>query len=158
MSKPEQKALYSITKKIIMSLTGLFLILFLVEHLAGNLLLFAGPKAFNDYSEYMSHNIIIRAIEIFLFLAFIFHIINGLYLYFQNRAARGIGYKMHKFPFPVRLASRTMAYTGSILFIFLIIHLKSFFVPSRFGASYNGDMYSLVVNAFRNPIYWDFMF
>ena len=63
-----------------MGLTGLFLIVFLVEHLIGNLLLLSGPAAFNEYAEFMGTNPLIRVMEFGLFGGFILHIVDGLML------------------------------------------------------------------------------
>lgn len=82
----------SVGKKLIMALTGIFLYIYLIIHLVANLFLLApdNGSAFNVYADFMSSNVIIpvRIIEIILFLAFIYHIINGIRLWFDNRKAR----------------------------------------------------------------------
>src|ERR1700722_20201318 len=85
---------YSIGKKIIMALTGLFLVTFLIEHVSGNFLLFANDngESFNDYSHTLSHNIFIQIIEYVLFGSIIFHFIDGLLLWAQNRGKRPVQY------------------------------------------------------------------
>lgn len=149
--------LSSIARKTVMSLTGLFLILFLLEHLAGNLLLFIpdGGKAFDAYSEFMSHNAIIRTLEIVLFAGFIFHIVDALALTIQNRKMRGRRYAVHAAPEGSSWFSRNMGITGSIIFIFLVIHLRTFFVETRFIDT-DASMYHLVKSAFENPYYSGF--
>jgi succinate dehydrogenase cytochrome b subunit len=143
-------------KKLVMALTGLFLGLYLIEHLVGNLLLLAndGGKSFEIYSEIMasSKNFLIRFIEIILFLVFIYHIINGVRLWWGNRSARRIGYKKNNPSANSTFFSRFMIYSGSIVFIFLIIHLDSFFFPYRFGNPGN-TMYEGVVAKFSNTWY-----
>lgn len=124
---------YSIGKKLIMGLTGLFLISFLVVHLAGNLLLFKGEIAFNEYSEFMGHNPLIRTMEIVLFAGFLFHIVDGLMLAMQNRKARPVGYAVNAGSKNSTLFSRIMPHTGVIMLVFLVLHLVSFFVHARFG-------------------------
>jgi len=116
-----------------MGITGLFLISFLVVHLAGNLLLFKGAAEFNAYSEFMGHNPVIRTMEIVLFAGFLFHIVDGLMLAAQNRKARPVQYAVQAGSKNSTLFSRIMPHTGIIMLVFLILHLVSFFVHARFG-------------------------
>lgn len=150
----QQKTFYSILKKVIMSLTGLFLISFLIVHLSGNLLLFKddGGEAFNAYAKFMSTNPIIGIMEYALAAGFLFHIIDGIVLTLQNRKARPVRYAVQK-PSPASsLAARNMGISGSIILIFLIIHLKNFFVEHRLLGN-ETPMYDLVAQAFANPVY-----
>ncbi len=150
----QQKTFYSIIKKVIMSITGLFLISFLIVHLSGNLLLFKddGGEAFNAYAEFMSSNPIIGAMEYVLAAGFLFHIVDGIILTMQNRKARPVQYAVQK-PSPASSwVSRNMGLTGSIVLIFLVIHLKNFFVEHRILGN-ETPMYDLVAQAFANPIY-----
>ncbi|RME03260.1 MAG: succinate dehydrogenase [Planctomycetota bacterium] len=147
----------SVGKKISMSLTGLFLCLFLVVHLSGNLLLLKndGGVAFNQYSEFMSTNPLIRISEIILAAAFLVHIITAILLSLQNQEARPDRYVLDRSYVHTSFASRTMIYTGSLVFIFLVIHLKTFFVPHRLFHS-EQTMYQTVKLAFENPFYTGF--
>jgi len=133
---------YSIGKKMIMGLTGLFLIVFLVVHLIGNLQLLVGPKPFNEYAEFMGTNPLIRVSEFILFGGLIFHIVDGLMLAVQNKRARPVGYAVSSGSKNASWFSKNMAVTGSILLIFLILHLISFFVKARFGmdVSFGADV------------------
>lgn len=144
----------SLGKKVLMSLTGLFLVVFLVEHLVGNLLLFANDHGarYEEYSAFLVSNPIIRFIEIFLFLAIIGHAILAAFLKIKNRMTRPVKYKSFRLKDNTPLASRTTLWTGSVIFIFLVIHLRSFFIPSRFGAE-KISAYELVVQVFANPLY-----
>lgn len=146
-----------------MSLTGLFLCSFLVIHLAGNLQLLRedGGQAFNIYSRFMSTNFIIRSIEVFLFLGFIFHIYDGLYLAYLNRKARGgQRYAVNRPEENSNWSSRNMALLGTILLVFLVIHLYNFFYVARFGeldpVEIEGieykNVYTMVVSAFQ--LWW----
>lgn len=140
-----------------MAITGLFLISFLVVHLSGNLLLFKadGGKAFNEYARFMSTNPIIRTMEIVLFAGFIFHIIDGILLTVQNRKARPVKYAVQK-PSPnSNWPARNMGISGSIILIFLVVHLKSFFVEHRFLGN-ETPMDKLVKEAFSDPFYAGF--
>lgn len=127
--------LYSIGKKVIMALTGMFLILFLIEHLSGNLLLLARDHglSFNAYANFMGHNIFIRIAEVVLMIGFIFHIADGFYLATKNKAARPESYRK-RVPTPgSSWFSRNMIWTGSIIFIYLVLHLSNFWLIARFG-------------------------
>ncbi len=122
-------------RKIVMSVTGLFLCSFLVVHLIGNLQLFNndGGQAFNTYSHFMGTNPIIRTMEIVLLAGFVFHIYDALVLTRRNKAARPIGYANNNPEQNSTWSSRNMGLLGTVILVFLIIHLWNFFVPARFG-------------------------
>ena len=125
----------TVGRKIIMSITGLFLCSFLVVHLIGNLQLFNndGGAAFNIYSRFMGTNPIIRTMEIVLLLGFLFHIYDAIVITRRNKAARPIGYVNSHPEENSTWASRNMGLLGTVILVFLIIHLWTFFVPARFG-------------------------
>jgi succinate dehydrogenase / fumarate reductase, cytochrome b subunit len=149
----------SIGKKLVMALTGLFLALFLIVHLGGNLLLLRGDNgaAFMFYSEVMANpdNLPIRILEYGLFILLIYHIINGIRLWFLNKRSRGLAYESNNPSENSSLFSRTMVLSGSIIFIFLVIHLRTFFFPYRIGNAEH-DMYQGVLDAFSSPWYSGF--
>ncbi|HHG85690.1 MAG TPA: succinate dehydrogenase cytochrome b subunit [Bacteroidetes bacterium] len=124
---------YSVGKKLIMGLTGFFLITFLIEHVIGNFLMFGGPEPFNAYAEFMGHTWFIRIAEVILFLGFIIHIYDGLSISLQNSKARPVGYAVKAGSKNSNWFSRNMKWTGTILLVFLILHLVSFFMTARFG-------------------------
>ncbi len=141
-----------------MSLTGLFLSIFLIAHLSGNLLLFVGRDAFNEYSHFMATNPIIRIIEIILFISIIFHVIYAIVLTVRNRQARSVKYAVSNASENSSWFSRNMGVFGTIIFIFLVLHLGNFFVASRFEELpkvqlENGhkveDLYTVVVTSFE---------
>lgn len=148
-------------RKLLMALTGLFLIAFLVVHLIGNLQLLKddGGQAFNRYAEFMGHNALIQTISIGNFLFIIIHIFVSLFLTIKNRDARGPeGYKGAAAGRKSSIwASRNMGILGTLILIFLVIHLKSFWAESKFGdlkeATYGdenyGDLYALTVEWFN---------
>ncbi|PTX18730.1 succinate dehydrogenase / fumarate reductase cytochrome b subunit [Pontibacter mucosus] len=151
----------TVGRKIVMSVTGLFLCSFLVVHLIGNLQLFRndGGEAFNIYSDFMAHNGIIRFMEIILVLGFLFHIYDALVLTRRNKAARPVAYANSHPEENSSWASRNMGLLGTVILVFLIVHLWNFFVPARFGGleavpdkDYD-NLYSEIVLAFKNPIY-----
>jgi succinate dehydrogenase / fumarate reductase cytochrome b subunit len=126
--------LSSLVKKYIMAITGLFLVLFLIVHCGINALIFLndGGKTFNEAAHFMGHNILMRIMEIGLFVGFIIHIVDGLTLWFQNRSARAVGYAKVNPRTNSTWYSRSMGFLGTIILIFLIIHLKDFWFVSRF--------------------------
>ena len=144
----------SIGKKIVMSVTGLFLCTFLVEHVAGNFLLFMDDNGaiYDAYTEFMSHNIVVRTIEIALVGSLLGHTISGVVVWVQNRRSRPKNYKVYKLRENAPLSSRITMLTGSIIFLFLVVHLRTFFVPTRFGTE-PVSPYALVVQAFSNRWY-----
>jgi len=144
----------SIGRKLLMALTGSFLCLYLVEHLYGNLLLFKydGGKAFNEYTETLTGNMIIRTIEYVLFAAFIIHALTALFLTIRNNKARPIPYEVSRPSQNSSWFSRNMGLTGSLILFFLIVHLRNFFFPHRFGHP-DTTMAVDVATAFQNAWY-----
>ena len=152
----------SIGRKVVMSITGLFLCSFLVVHLIGNLQLFKddGGAAFNIYSHFMAHNPIIRTMEIVLLAGFVFHIWDAVALTRRNKAARSIGYAESHPEANSNWSSRNMGLLGTVILVFLIIHLYNFFWRARFGepnmipieGTEYDDLYSVVVQSFQ--LWW----
>lgn len=123
----------SIGKKVIMGITGLFLCSFLIVHCGINALIFANDHGvlFNAGAEFMGTNIFIRTMEIVLFLGILLHIFQALALTLQNNKARKIGYEVTNGNANSKWYSRSMGLLGTLLLIFLIIHLKHFWYVSR---------------------------
>jgi succinate dehydrogenase / fumarate reductase cytochrome b subunit len=144
----------SVGRKLVMALTGLFLCMFLLEHLYGNLLLYKldGGEAFNDYTETMTSNLLIRIVEIGLFAGILIHAIDGMMLTMANRKARPVKYAVSNQSGNSSWFSRNMGLTGSIIFIFLVIHLKKFFIVHRFGHP-ETTMSQDVALAFQSHVY-----
>ncbi|MCC7233455.1 MAG: succinate dehydrogenase cytochrome b subunit [Bacteroidia bacterium] len=144
----------TVGRKMIMALTGLFLVTFLIEHLYGNLLLYKldGGVAFNEYSEFLVSSLFIRVVEIALFAGFLIHIIDGIYLTLYNRRARKIRYEVEHVSGLGTWFSRNMGLTGAVIFFFLVVHLKSFFVPYRIFHTDTSLAYE-VASAFRSNWY-----
>src|SRR5688572_2805085 len=120
-------------QKYIMSLTGLFLISFLIVHLSGNLQLLAddGGESFNIYAGFMSHNTIIRIISIGLYTFIVLHAIQGIILAIKNKKAKGSNYKNGK-PAGTTWEARNMALLGILIFAFLCFHMGDFWWKMRF--------------------------
>lgn len=143
--------------KILIAATGLALFLFLCGHLAGNLLLFAGPDAFNHYSHALISNPLIYAVEAGLVGIFLLHVFNAVTNWWSNRGARTTRYEMKEWAGHTSrksLASTTMIVTGVVTFVFVVLHLKTF----KYGPWYETpdgmrDLYTLTIEIFRSPLY-----
>ena len=125
----------SIGQKLVMSLTGLFLIVFLIIHLAGNLQLLYddGGKKFNIYAYLMTHNPVIKTISYGLYFFILLHAVVGILVKRKNSLARGKTYLKN----PTAgnsWASRNMAQLGILLFVFLCIHMGDFWYKMKVGA------------------------
>lgn len=151
----------SLVKKYWMALTGLFLISFLVVHATINAQIFwnDGGATFNKWAHFMGTNILIRTAEIGLFVGLIAHIVDGLMLWSQNRAARPVKYAMEKGGANHSRYSASMGILGTLLLLFLIMHLWHFWVKSRItglreieGMPGHDNLYIEMVELFRNPI------
>ncbi len=125
----------SIGKKLIMGLTGLFLITFLVVHCSINSMIFFndGGETFNHWAHFMGTNLIVRTMEIGLFIGLLLHIVQGLILWAQNYKARPVKYALNKASGNSTWYSRSMGLLGTLLLMFLVLHLYHFWTPSRLG-------------------------
>ncbi|MCH5600794.1 succinate dehydrogenase cytochrome b subunit [Niabella ginsengisoli] len=125
----------SVGKKLTMALSGIFLILFLIVHVGLNACIWAndGGVMFNKAAHFMGANWVPRVLEIGLFAFFLIHIIQGLVLEIQNRSKRKIGYAVNLGNRGSKWYSRSMGILGSLILIFLVIHIIDFWIPSRFG-------------------------
>jgi succinate dehydrogenase / fumarate reductase, cytochrome b subunit len=159
----------SVGKKWVMALTGLFLISFLVIHVGLNSCIFNdlsifdpddNGRMFNKAAHFMGASVLIRIIEIGLFVGFIIHIIQGYVLAAQNTSRRGTGYKVKMGTFGSTWYSKSMGLLGTLLLFFLIIHISHFWVPSRvtqtlapvqYGDMEAHDLFARMVAVFHNP-------
>jgi succinate dehydrogenase / fumarate reductase cytochrome b subunit len=155
----------SLGRKYLMALSGLFLCTFLIVHMIGNLQLFAGDggKAFNVYTYFMTHNPLIKIVAYVNYAFILLHVFDGLYLSMQNRKARPQGYAKVDQSKSSTWSSRNMGILGTLILVFLIVHMRSFWFEMKFGSmpviDYAGDpiqykdMYSVVVEAFEQVWY-----
>lgn len=147
----------SITKKKIVATTGLMLIIYIIAHLAGNLWIYAGPEAFNDYGEHLAaFGPLLWAAEIGLLAVFFVHIWFTAQVVLENIKARGglNRYAVQKDKGNISLAVRLMPYTGTYIFVFVVWHLFDFKyadVAYRYINGQNYGLYGVVVNAFKDP-------
>ena len=148
----------AIGKKAVMAVTGLIGIVFVVGHMAGNLLAFAGPEELNAYAHFLqSTGELLWIMRIGLIAAVILHVIAAVQLTQQNRAARPEGYVKRE-PQVSTWASRTMRGGGVLLLVFIVLHILHFTTgdwrPTGFFVK--EDVYGNIVGSFR--IWWVTLF
>lgn len=151
----------SITKKVTMSLIGLFLAMFLVVHLVINLMLLLPDDGvmFRAAADFMGTNPLIQIFEKVLFLAFAIHMILGVILWFQNKKARPTSYYKANVS-ETSFLSKFMIHTGIIIFIFLVLHFIHFYfmkvhvvAPHYLLENGHPDFYLEAINLFKQPLY-----
>jgi succinate dehydrogenase / fumarate reductase, cytochrome b subunit len=160
----------SIGKKFVMALTGLFLISFLVVHVGLNACIWANDNGelFNVGAHFMGSTIVVRIMEIGLFLGIILHLVQGYILTAEYQKKRPIGYHVDYGNRGSRWYSRSMGLLGTLLLLFLIMHIYHFWVPSRLGGIANirpleetnypdspkvyHNLYLEMINVFQNPV------
>ncbi len=143
----------SVGKKLLMSLTGIFLSIFLIEHLAGNLLLIKNDhgETFNAYAKFMGGNPIVRTLEIGLLGIILLHIFNGIRLWLENRSARDKKYSAYRLSENTDLQSRMMKISAALFLWFLIVHMRTFWFHARILGDH--DIASLVYATFQQTWY-----
>lgn len=150
----------SIGKKLIMSFTGLFLILFLIGHASGNTLLFKddGGLAFNIYAKFMTSNPAVKLLSYLTYLSVIGHVIYSIILTRANKKARPVGYAVSTKDSQSAWNSKSMGALGLIILLFLVMHLKGFWYEMHWGeigndANGNRDLYTVVYEAYSQLWY-----
>lgn len=153
----------SIGKKIFMSITGLFLIMFLFVHLGLNLLLLVGEETFNQAAHFMATNPVMHIMEPVLAAGFIVHIIYATILTLQNQNARPVGYERTSQGSNCSWSSRNMYILGGLVLVFLGLHIMHFFYYIKFDKMqdlqvvYDGvkmdNAYALVTSLLELPLY-----
>ncbi len=147
----------SIGRKLVMSLTGIFLILFLIVHLMGNLQLLVndGGQKFNEYAHFMTSNPLIKMIAYGNYFFILLHAVIGILLWSKNRTAKGVKPAVTTNR-DVTVASKNMALLGTLILAFLFIHMGDFWWKMKIGdvnfVNYDGvevkDLYEKVVASF----------
>jgi len=129
----------SVGKKLVMGFTGIFLVLFLIVHVGLNACIWAAAydpadqgQMFNKAAHFMGSNVLPRVLEIGLFAGFFLHIFQGYLLTLENRKKRSIGYAV-SYADGSKWYSRSMAILGTLLLMFLVMHIYHFWTPSRLG-------------------------
>jgi succinate dehydrogenase / fumarate reductase cytochrome b subunit len=158
----------TVGRKILLALTGLSLLVFVTVHLAGNLLLFVGPDAFNAYAHrLLSLGVLLYFAEIILAGIFLLHFVTAISVTWSNWKARPSDYEVSGSqggPSKMTLSSRTMIWTGLVLLVFLVVHLVTFKygpgVEEGYVVYLDGepvrDLHRLVVEWFQNGLYVGF--
>src|SRR6476619_5547035 len=130
----------SIGRKLVMAITGISLILFLIVHVTVNACMWAiifvpndNGEVFNKAAHFLGQTLVPRVLEIGLFLFFVIHIIQGYVLEATNRSKRGTPYAVNYSNRGSTWFSRSMGLLGTLIFLFLIVHIYDFWIPSRFG-------------------------
>lgn len=160
----------AVGRKIVMALTGIFLITFLLVHVGLNACIFAdlqwlnpadNGEMFNKAAHFMGSTIVTRLLELVLFAGFILHIVQGYAIEAKNRSRRGQGYKVDLGSRGSTWMSRSMAILGTLIFLYLVMHISQFWVPSRITkdlqeVSYNGvqmhNLYYRMFEVFQQPL------
>lgn len=133
-----------------MAITGLGFCGFLAGHLAGNLSILGGAAAFNSYAEHL-HSLgpLLKVAEFSLLAMALIHIITGLILFLQNRAARPQRYAVNRRAGGRTIGSSTMPYTGLLILVFVVVHLINF----HFVDKTDTTIYNIVNDAFASPLW-----
>ena len=146
----------SVGTKIVIGVTGVALVLYLLIHIAGNMMVFFGPAAFNKYAYTLEGNPLLPIIEIGLLLVFLIHIFKTVRMFLGNQSRRPVRYAQKKYAGPPSrktFASSTMIVSGLWLVAFLVIHVKTFrFSPEVEWPAGGRDLYLLEMQAFTNPL------
>ncbi len=149
----------SISRKVVMAVTGLILLGFVVVHMLGNLQIFLGQDALNVYAQHIEElPMLLWPARILLLLALIIHMTAAISLAIENKKARPIGY-VHEDTVQASIASRTMVMSGLVIFAFILFHLLHFTfdkIHPEFAGLLDSkgrdDVYSMVVLGFRDPL------
>jgi succinate dehydrogenase / fumarate reductase cytochrome b subunit len=160
----------AVGRKIVMALTGLFLISFLLVHVGLNSCIFNdlsyfnpddNGSMFNRAAHFMGNSLVIRIMEIGLFAGLLLHIFQGYAIEAKNRSRRGQGYKVSLGERGSKWYSRSMAILGTLVFLFLIMHISQFWVPSRvthdlepatYGYTETHNLFLRMYEVFQNPV------
>lgn len=123
----------SLGKKYWMALTGLFLCVFLIGHLVGNLqLLYGTDLQFNQYAHFMTTNPAIKIMSYVTYFSILFHAVDGILLTIQNKKARPIGYAKNNAAANSTWQSRNMAVLGTLILVFIVTHMSNFWAKMHF--------------------------
>lgn len=134
----------SILRKVAMALSGLFLVVFLLQHFTINFSSVLSPDTFNNWSHFMGYNPFIQFIlQPILILGIIFHFVMGFVLEFQNRRSRSVGYAKFKGIQNATWVSQNMIYSGLVVLFFLAYHMLDFWVPEMNHKFVHGSLFNV---------------
>ena len=152
----------TIFRKTLAGLSGFFLVLFLLGHLLGNLQLFIpgedGQKQFNEYALFMTTNPAVKILSVLTYSSIILHTVLTLFLVFQSSNARDVKYLQSSGNANSTWGSKNMAILGTLILVFIVIHMKSFWYEMHFGVIGldpwgNKDLHTVTVTAFNELWY-----
>jgi len=147
----------TIGRKQMVGVAGLGLSLFVLVHMAGNLLMFVSAEAYNKYGHALTSTPLIYVAEAGLIAIFLIHLVIAIVLTLKNKGAKGSNYAVSPKKTSSSFASRTMWAQGIIIIGFVILHLITFKFGKYIETSYDGvvmrDLFSLMVEVFKDPIY-----
>ena len=146
----------SVGTKIVIGITGFALFLYLLIHIAGNLMVFFGPAFFNRYAYVLESNPLLPLVELGLLAVFLIHVYKTLRMFLSNQDARPKAYAVKRpagNPIRKTFASSTMIVSGLWLLVFIVIHVKAF----RYGTEYEWpaggrDLYRQEMENLSNPL------
>lgn len=147
----------TLTRKIWMAATGLFLCFFLLIHFLGNTQLFLEPSEaqhnFNAYSHFLTGNFLIKIVSYVLYLSILLHVVYAIVISAKNKKSGGAYKKDHR-ERASKWYSRNMGILGTIVLLFLVLHFQNFWYVYKFGSIGldpwgNKDLYTVVVTAFQ---------
>ncbi len=153
----------SIVSKLLMALTGFFLMFFLMQHLFINLLSVFNPDAFNEVSLFMGSNALIQyAMQPILIFSVVFHFLWAIILELQNKNARAVKYTEYNGAANSTWMSRNMIISGAVILAFIAMHFYDFWIPEiktkfidgDWSGMHNGSLrfYEELVHKFQDPI------
>ena len=148
----------TIGRKQMVGVAGLGLSLFILTHMAGNMLMFVSAEAYNKYGHALTSNPLIYVAEAGLLAIFIIHAVVAIYLAVMNKASRGTTYAKSPKKTSSSFAAKTMWAQGIIIFGFIILHLITFKFGEYIPVTYDDgeeirDLFKLMVQVFQDPIY-----
>ncbi len=149
----------SVGAKYVMALTGLGLMIFVIAHMSGNLLIYFGREALNDYAHGLTeHPLLLWSVRGGLLAIFLIHVFFGLRTWQENQTARPIGY-VHEDTIQANWASRHMMLTGSVVLLFVVYHLLHFTFGVIDAGNFKyahepkeGDVAGMVIAGFQQPL------
>jgi succinate dehydrogenase / fumarate reductase, cytochrome b subunit len=156
MATPLRVFTSSVGMKLLIGATGLALFLYLLIHIAGNVLVFFGPDVFNRYAYVMEANPLLPVIEIGLLLVVLLHVYKTVRMFLANQQARPVAYQQKKYAgrsSRKTIASSTMIVSGLWLVVFIIIHTRAFrFAPEYPWPGGGRDLYRQEMENLSNPL------
>src|ERR1700744_3190130 len=152
MSEFKQTFNSSLGKKLIMALTGLFLCTFIIVHLGGNLLLFSNDNGygFNLYANFLTHFPPIEVVAYILYIVIIIHALYALILTVKNRRSRPVGYAVVN-KSPASWSSKNMGLLGSVLLLFIVIHMSDFWYAYKYSNKIGYKEYRTDLSSGKTP-------